>query len=114
MKNLHKTLLIAVLIFAGISFNSCEKDDNTPPWIMEKVEQLGSGLCDTDAHVDEYEFQDDTVYVFEPGSCGADMPAYVYNEDGIELGFLGGIMGNQTINGESFDNATFIRTVWER
>lgn len=66
--------------------------------------------CD-DAHVDLYGFQGQNVYVFDPGTCGADMAAAV-DENCNALGTLGGFVGNTKINGEEFSNAKRIREVW--
>ena len=68
----------------------------------------------TDPDVKEYLFQNKTVYVFNPGNCGADMHAEVIDINCKTLGYLGGITGNTKINREEFDHAVFVRTVWHR
>ena len=67
-----------------------------------------------DASVSEYLFREKTVYVFEPGTCGADMASEVVTADCKTLGYLGGYAGNTKINGESFSNAEFVRVVWKK
>lgn len=52
------------------------------------------------------------VYVYDPGTCGADQTSEVTNTKCETLGYLGGITGNNKINGEDFSSATFKKTVW--
>lgn len=58
--------------------------------------------------------QGKTVYVFDPGNCGADMTSEVIDSDCNSLGFLGGISGNFEINGGDFSDAIFQITTWEK
>jgi len=61
-----------------------------------------------------YKFQDQFVYVFNPGNCGADMMSNVYDEDCFLICSLGGIAGNIMCNGENFtENATDETLIWE-
>jgi hypothetical protein len=53
------------------------------------------------------------VYVFDPGTCGADMLAPVYDSECNLIGALSGLMGNILINNIRFDlNAKFQKTIW--
>ena len=54
------------------------------------------------------------VYVFDLGTCGADMTSEVLDENCNTLGFLGGIAGNTKINGDDFGNAKYKSTIWSR
>ena len=65
------------------------------------------------ANVKQYEFQAKRVYVFDPGSCGADMTSEVFDENCNSIGFLGGITGNTKINGEDFNSAKYKSTIWQ-
>jgi hypothetical protein len=107
-----KFALFLLLFF----LTACEKiDDDAPDCIKDLIKhhQNKMWLCETGASVNQYSFQGEYVYVFEPGTCGADMQAPVYNENCKLLGNLGGFVGNLIINGERFDqNATFIKTIW--
>ena len=47
-------------------------------------------------------FQNKLVYVFNPGYCGADLTTEVIDENCAAVGFLGGITGNDSINGVNF------------
>ena len=111
MKPLKFVLFILILLLAA-----CEKIDNGAPDCIKhliKHHQDKMWLCEKGASVNQYSFQDQFVYVFDPGTCGADMQAPVYNESCELLGNLGGFVGNLIINGERFDQkATFIKTIW--
>ena len=112
--NLKK--LAAILAFSATIF-SCQKEKISPDVakpVRKHIEAFNENAICNDAHVDEYKFQDKLVYVFEQGTCGADMTSTVENSDGKALGSLGGITGNTMINGENFSTATFIRTVWNK
>lgn len=106
-------LLLFLFLF---SLNACERiDDEAPGCIKELIRhhQDYLFLCEEGASVKQYLFQEQYVYVFGPGTCGADMQAPVYSEDCELLGNLGGFVGNLMINGIRFDqNATYIKTIW--
>lgn len=82
--------------------------------LQTKINSFSSGnyACPTSANVKEFLFQNGTVYVFDPGNCGADMTSEVINSDCQTLGYLGGFAGNILINSEDFSNATYVKTVW--
>jgi hypothetical protein len=80
--------------------------------INSKINAFQNECCDQGASVEEYTFQQEQVFVFNMGTCGADFPAYVLTSNCDTLGFLGGIAGNTTINGENFSNASLVGTVW--
>lgn len=114
MKNIFVIALFSIFV-------SCTKDTSqgqgTPvqqTCLQTKINSFSSGnyACPTGANVKEYLFQNSTVYVFDPGNCGADMTSEVINSDCQTLGYLGGFAGNILINSEDFSNATFVRTVW--
>lgn len=108
---------ISFLFITTLFVASCEKieiADGTPICIQEKIKSFEKSAGCDNAKVDEYEFQSETMYVFDPGTCGADMSAGVMNAKCVSKGYLGGITGNTKINGESFSNAKYIRTVWRK
>jgi len=80
--------------------------------INSKISAFQNECCNQGASVEEYSFQQEQVFVFNMGTCGADLPAYVLTDNCDTLGFLGGIAGNMTINGENFSNASLVGTVW--
>ena len=106
---------------AAVSLGSCCKnDDHQPddttgtPCLDSKVSQFkqDDNLCNTGATVKKYLFQNQFVYVFDLGPCGADFFSEVIDDQCNFLGNLGGIAGNTTINGASFSSAQYISTVW--
>ncbi len=109
-----KKIIVFVLTFFLLSI-SCEKIEDCPDCIKNKVKEFAKNrICnDGTAGVTEYIFQDQYVYVFSDGTCGADMGAAVYTEKCEYLGFLGGIAGNLNINGVVFhDVAIFQKEIW--
>ena len=113
-----KTLSLVLALGLAVTFvASCSKLDiekDTPKCIELKIKEFNdSSACD-DAKVDKYLFQGANVYVFDPGTCGADMISDVFNPDCVRLGGLGGITGNTIIMGESFSHATLVSNVWSK
>jgi len=109
-----KTALITLAFIAMFSI-SCEKIDKAcPDCIRDKIKEFAkSPICQNEASVALYVFQDQNVYVFSEGSCGADLGASVYSENCEKLGYLGGITGNLMINGVKFhENAVFQKEIW--
>lgn len=78
----------------------------------DKLEQFQTECCPQGASLNKYHFQNDVVYKFDMGTCGNDLTMTVINQNCDTLGYLGGIAGNEIINGEPFSNAHFIETVW--
>ncbi len=96
---------------------ACQKDNlDLSDCLEEQINEFRNGdhACADGANVKEYLFMDEKVYVFDPGTCGADMFSDVIDEDCNMLGHLGGIAGLVEINGTSFNEAIFIKIVWER
>jgi len=97
---------------------SCNKEEESskviPRCISNLITEFKKSASCNDSKVDQYRFQDQIVFVFDPGTCGADMQASVIDFNCDSLGALGGIDGNTEINGEDFANAQFIKTVWEK
>jgi len=112
------TLLIALFFMFNVTNQSCSKyklSEEHPKCLEKLIKEFDKNqTCDKGVRVEEYIFQEKTVYVFDPGTCGADMMSTVYSNECQRLGGLGGIAGNGTINGENFENAKFVSIVWER
>lgn len=111
-----KTLYISFSLLIVLA--ACKKSnlEKAPECIQNKIEEFekNESTCTDGAKVDEYKFIEKTVYVFDPGLCGDDMASDVYDSNCEYLGFLGGFIGNDTINGERFSNqAIFQETIWE-
>lgn len=121
-----KRVVVCLLVFSSVL--GCKKEDvssaeaenkstcsevGTPACIEEKILSYEENAACDDPSVNEYVFQGNTVFSFEPGTCGADMMAEVYDCECNLLGTLGGITGNTIINDEAFSNAVFVQVVWE-
>ncbi|MBP7478292.1 MAG: hypothetical protein KA797_07200, partial [Chitinophagales bacterium] len=101
------------LFLLGFILTGCSKS-NIPACISKKITAFEKEACSQGAQVEQYLFQSKTVFVFQPGNCGADMAAHVVDSNCADLGFLGGIMGNTKINGEEFSQAKLIKTTWKK
>ena len=88
--------------------------DNTPTCLKAKIEQFSKSKasCPSGASMKQYTFQHKTVYVFDPGNCGADMASPVVDAHCNDIGSLGGFTGNMKVNGEDFSSATYVKTIW--
>jgi len=109
--------LLFILFMAIITLTSCDSIDiakGTPRCVVEKINNSNYMSTCSNANVKEYTFQEKTVFVFDPGNCGADMTSEVIDSDCNTLGYLGGIIGNTKINEEEFSNAIYIKTIWEK
>ena len=105
----------ALIIGLFIIFQGCKKTDRSlPACINAKITQFKHTVPCKDAKVDEYLFQNKLVYVFDEGTCVRDGAALVYNQTCESIGYLGGFIGNTTIQGVDFsEEAVFKRTVWK-
>jgi hypothetical protein len=94
----------------------CKKTDvktGTPSCITDRINQNSKNSTCKDDDVKKYMFQGKKVYVISIGNCHPDGASEVVSGSCQSLGFLGGMIGNTKINGESFANATYIETVWQ-
>ncbi|MCF6361687.1 MAG: hypothetical protein L3J29_13125 [Cyclobacteriaceae bacterium] len=109
--------LFLLLILSSVLI-SCNREEEAygviPRCINDLITEFKKSASCNDSKVDQYLFQDQIVFVFKPGSCGADMQAPVIDFNCNTLGSLEGIAGNTEINGEDFTNAQFIKTVWQK
>lgn len=101
-------LLIIAITFALLA---CRKSTRNA-CIDSKADDFKKTCCNNGAKVSEYTFQGNTVYVFDPGICGADQTSEVTNKKCEAMGYLGGISGNTKINGEDFSKAKFEKNIW--
>lgn len=109
-KNRRFLILISSLFLLAFQ---CDKEHNEiPPCIDSKIAAFSTEACPSGATVKSYNFQSNTVYVFDFGPCGADMALPVLNNNCDTLGFLGGISGNTMINNQDFASAEFLQTIW--
>lgn len=109
--------LIAVLLI--LSFTNCKKEGLTvddPGCMDQLIEEFKNSdmPCESGKTIYRYKFQDEFVYVFGPGNCGADMMSDVYDEECNLICGLGGIAGNQSCEGENFhEGATEETLIWK-
>lgn len=115
MKAMIRILLLLPLLISCVCCGKQKVEKGTPDCVKSKIKTFEQeSSCDKGVNVKEYRFQDETVYVFDPGSCGADMTSEVIDENCKTLGYLGGFAGNTKINGEEFSNAVFVSLTWEK
>ena len=112
MKNLILYLLLVLLFFSRCK--KLEIEEGAPNCIRSKISAFEKDAFCSDPRVDEYQFQSEYVFFFIDGSCGADLAATVFDSKCNIIGRLGGIAGNTKINGEEFNAAKFIKTVWKK
>ncbi len=96
-------------------FASCSKkvtETGIPSCLDGKISIFRNLACTSGANVREYRFQNQVMFVFDPGLCGADQTSEVLDDQCKTLGHLGGITGNNKINGEDFSKAVYQKTVW--
>lgn len=109
--------LIGLFCFIGIL--GCENLDlkeDVPECVEKKIKEFKDSdlTCDSGANVIRYDFQGMQVYLFDPGNCGADMQAPIYDEQCNIICGLGGFAGNVMCNGVNFgENATNPTLIWE-
>lgn len=106
MRHFLVIVLLPLLLVISCSREKSEKS----ACIKSEIRSFYKDRPCGDAIVKEYLFQGRNVFVFDPGTCGADMTASVLDNNCTILGYLGGIAGNTTINGEDFSHARFIRS----
>lgn len=107
--------LLCLIFFSVIILTGCKKQDQeagVPSCIIERIRSFGAVSCDKGASVKEYTFQGESVFAFDPGTCGADMTTDIYDSECTFQGSLNGITGNTKINGEEFSKAVFVRTLY--
>ncbi len=104
--------LILLSIFLVLAATACQPGPTA--CMAEKIEAFKqSGPCTDGRAINTYKFNGEVVYVFDPGYCLADGGSEVVNQDCQTLGYLGGIMGNRTIQGKNFDEAKHLALIWK-
>lgn len=101
---------------SGISnyfMGSC--GSNEPSCIGALINQFNSDVnCFAGVNVKKYYFQNQIVYAFNPGNCGACESIEVIDSNCNHLGYLGGLTGNGFINGDDFTTAMYVSLVWQK
>ncbi len=113
-----KNFMLTLLILSSLLVCGCQKfdiEEGTPVCIVDLIVDFDKeNSCDKGVTVMRYTFQGKTVFVFDAGTCGADMTSEIINNNCQSIGYLGGIAGNTEINGEDFSLAIFESIVWEK
>lgn len=88
--------------------------ESVPNCILETIETFKtSSACPSTAAVVRYNFQNSCYFVFQEGDCVADYPNNILNDNCDTVGSDGGFSPEPVIiNGESFNNAVLIDTIW--
>ncbi len=103
-----------MILFSTIG---CSDDDHIclPNCIVDEIGFLGEYHCDDSANITQYRFQKSIVYLIDPGNCADDQSYEVINSKCEVIGWLGGIGGNDEINGLKFyENAELISIIWKK
>lgn len=88
---------------------------NEPPCVFDLINNFHNEVnCFLGVNVKKYFYQNQIVYVFDPGSCGACESMEVIDSNCNNLGYLGGITGGNLINGGDFSTATYVSLVWQK
>lgn len=107
-----------LLIIGVVGLTACTKSgiaSGTPKCVENKIIDFkDKAVCEEGTKVELYSFQGEDVYVFVEGNCGADLTSEVIDSDCNSLGYLGGITGNNEINGENFDDAIYKKIIWQQ
>jgi len=110
MKHIILTLSLLLVISAG-----CKKKlvIEAPACIKAKIAQIVYAQDSYVGQVDEYIFKNKKVYAFKDSGI-ADGQTPIYDENCNQVCALGGLLGTMMCDGENFNNAVFVRTVWKR
>lgn len=110
-----QTKTITILFSLSFTLFSCRKHcRETPTCINRDIDSFDKAQSCSTACVNKYTYQGKNVYVFDPGTCGADMCSEVKDENCNSMGQLGGLSGNTKINGGDFSTATFKKEIWHQ
>lgn len=111
MRNLLSLSLLIALLFVA-----CNKPSNDSFDCVESAitKFQAERICEAGSSIKSYHFQNEVVFVFDEGSCGADFTSLVLSSDCDTLGYLGGFAGNTVIEGEDFSSANLIGYVWQQ
>src|SRR4051812_36042993 len=99
-----KTLVVAFALITLLlaSCRKCGLDNNASDCIKNNIEANKNKTDWNIKKVDEYEYQGQLVYIFEPEENYPDMQTAVIKSDCTVLCTLGGIAGNLMCNGDKF------------
>ena len=108
--------IITILILLISSCQQPEIKEETPECIGQKIQEYkyNQTSCESGKSVYRYILNHRYVFVFNPGDCGADMMADIYDENCVRLCGLGGITGNLICEDVKFwEKANDETLIWE-
>ena len=88
---LKNEIIFLLTLTVGLTLTSCEKLDvleGTPKCMTDKIKELKKQDCPSVETVYQYDFQGQTVYVFNPKNCGNDLASEVTDKDCNNLCWL--------------------------
>jgi len=108
---------LTILMITHLLLSSCnhrEVVEGTPDCIIKEIQNFQKDMaCESGAFVIRYWFNDQYVYLFNPGPCGADFFYPVYDEECNLLCNLGGIAGFvDCMDMNFYDNSTDGVIIW--
>ncbi len=107
-----KNIGTLICIFLIIGCQKFELFKGAPDCLVVHLEYYDEIICEEGAFIKRYSFQNKPTYLVYNG-CGADYEE-VLDSNCNSLGSLGGIAGNNDINGEKYyGNAIFECLIWE-
>jgi hypothetical protein len=111
MKKINLTIVVILASLLLCSTQSCNKHTDTIPSCIKDRLAVWSQADPSCTVIYEYYFQQKIVYVCFYG-CGPDFLSPVLDENCNQIGFLGGEIGNEFVNGvEFYENAVLINTI---
>jgi len=111
--------LLLMPLFAFIALTVCDNlniSPDVPECIVSETKKFKrQAPCNSGNSVAEYTFQGKKVYTFsQGGDYISDAGSELVDSDCNNIGYLGGLIGIQEVNGVNFSaNAVFTRTIWE-
>lgn len=105
--------LIAIILFSVLG---CKRDETlVTKCLKDKISFLEKHYCDNTANISKYIFQNEFVYLIDPGFCADDQSYEIINSNCEVLGTLAGFIGNTKINGVDFyEKSKFVSVVWQK
>ena len=107
----------ALLLLVGFVWIGCtkEKEAAVPTCIQDRLKTFDQlEACSQGASLQRYNFQSNSVYVFNHGFCNSIDSSEVRDAECNLLGYLGGVLNNDTINGLNFYiSAKYEAVIWQ-
>ena len=107
------TVLALFPISLLIGCQDLDLPEGTPYCIEKRIRKFNRNeACDAGASVVRYDFQGRTIYIFNPGICGADLSSAVVDRECNNVCSLGGLAGNVICDGDTISEAINEEVIW--